>query len=137
MRGLLALAAAIALFFRRRRQHRYPMLEVTAGMDAGEQFPVQKDVVRVGAVAQDGGQKNDIVVRDVDRAVSRFHCEIVKKNGQLYLTDLRSSNGTKLEGVPLQPGQPALLRRGDRILLADVVELRFGYAREATKKKRS
>ena len=135
--GLLALAAAIALFFRRRRQHRYPMLEVTAGMDAGEQFPVQKDVVRVGAVAQDGGQKNDIVVRDVDRAISRFHCEIVKKNGQLYLTDLKSSNGTKLDGVPLQPGQPALLRRGDRILLADVVELRFGYAREATKKKQS
>ncbi len=134
--GLLALAAAIALFFRRRRQHRYPMLEITAGMDAGEQFSVQKDLVRIGAVAQDGGQKNDIVVRDVDRAISRFHCEIAKKNGQLYVTDLKSSNGTKLGGVPLQPGQPALLRRGDRILLADAVELRFGYARQATEKNR-
>ena len=133
--GLLALAAMIALFFRRRRQHRYPMLEITAGMDAGEQFPMQKDLVRIGAVAQDGGQKNDIVVRDVDRAISRFHCEIAKKNGQLYLTDLKSSNGTKLDGVPLQPGQPALLRRGDRILLADTVELRFGYARQSTTKK--
>ncbi len=134
--GLIALAAMIALFLRRRRQHRYPMLEITAGMDVGEQFSMQKDVIRIGAVAQDGGQKNDIVVRDIDRAISRFHCEIAKKNGQLYLTDLKSSNGTRLGGVPLQPGQPALLRRGDRILLADVVELRFGYARQsATKNK--
>ena len=134
--GLIAFIAMIALFFRRRRQHRYPMLEITAGMDAGEQFPMQKDVVRIGAVAQDGGQKNDIVVRDVDRAISRFHCEIAKKNGQLYLTDLKSSNGTKLGGVPLQPGQPALLRRGDRILLADTVELRFGYARQSKARNR-
>ena len=76
-------------------------------------------------------RKMDIVVPDVDRVISRFHCEISKKNGLMYVTDLRSSNGTRLEGVPLQPGQPALLRKGNRLLLADSVELRFGYARRS------
>jgi hypothetical protein len=127
--GLLALISLIALWFRRRRQQRFPMLEIINGLDAGQQFPLDKDVIRIGAVAQDGGQKNDIVVRDVDQMVSRFHCEIGRQNGQLYLTDLKSSNGTKLEGAPLDAGQPALLRGGDRINLADAVELRLGYAR--------
>lgn len=132
--GLLALVTAGALWFRRRKQAKFPMLEITDGLDAGEQFRVDKDLIRIGAVAQDGGQKNDIVVRDVDRMISRFHCEIARKNGQLYLTDLKSSNGTKLEGVPLLPGQPALLRRGNRILLANAVELRLGYATGSGKK---
>ena len=128
--GLVTLLAGLALWLRRRRQQRFPMLEITRGLDAGQQFPIEKDTVRIGAVAQDGGQKNDVVVRDVDRLISRFHCEVVRKNGQLYLTDLKSSNGTKLEGVALEPGRPMLLRRGNHILLANVVELRFGFDRK-------
>ncbi len=125
--GLVALLAAGALWLRRRKQTKFAMLEITSGLDVGEQYRVDKDLIRIGAVTQDGGQKNDIVVRDVDQMISRFHCEIARKNGQLYVTDLKSSNGTKLDGMPLKPGQPALLRRGNRILLANVVELRLGY----------
>ena len=83
---------------------------------------------------QDGGQKNDIVIRDVDHAISRFHCEVVRKNGQLYLVDLNSSNGTRLNGERLKPGTPELLRKGARIKLAESVELRFGYARDSSRK---
>ena len=109
------------------------MLEITEGLDSGQQYSLDKDKLKIGAVTQDGGQKNDIVVRDVEHAISRFHCEITRQNGQLYLTDLASRNGTKLEGKQLAAGQPALLRTGNRILLADTVELRFGYARGKTK----
>lgn len=127
--GILALLALIAAWFRRKRQQRFPMLEITDGLDSGQQYPLDKDKLKIGAVAQDGGQKNDIVVRDVEHAISRFHCEITRQNGQLYLTDLASRNGTKLDGKQLPAGQPTLLRSGSRIRLADTVELRLGYAR--------
>jgi hypothetical protein len=127
--GLLGIAGLFALWMRRRGLHRYPVLELTKGLDEGRNYSMDKDVIRIGAVSQDGGQKNDIVVRDVEHAISRFHCEVIKKDGQLYITDLKSSNGTKLDGTPLVPGQAALLRKGDRILLANSVEMRFGYTR--------
>ncbi len=125
--GLLTLLGLIAAWFTRKRQQRFPSLEVTEGLDAGKRFPIEKDLVRIGAVAQDGGQKNDIVLQDVDRAISRFHCEIRKQNGQLYLTDLKSSNGTKIDGIAVEPGRPTLLKKNALILLADSVALRFGY----------
>ena len=125
--GIVSLLAAVSLWFRRRRLQRFPMLEVTSGIDAGRTFRIDKDQTCIGAVLQDGGQKNDIVIRDVEHAVSRFHCEIVKRNGQLYLQDLNSSNGTRVDGERLKPGSAALLRRGTRIQMAETVELRFGY----------
>jgi hypothetical protein len=127
--GVLALVALLAVWFRRKRQQRYPMLEMTEGLDTGQQYPIEKDKLKIGAVAQDGGQKNDIVVRDVEHAISRFHCEITRQNGQLYLTDLASRNGTKLEGKQIPAGEPTLLRSGNRIRLADTAEFRLGYAR--------
>ena len=127
--GILALLALVFAWFRRKRQQRFPMLEITDGLDSGQQYPLDKDKLKIGAVAQDGGQKNDIVVRDVEHAISRFHCEITRQNGQLYLTDLASRNGTRLDGKQLPAGQPTLLRTGNRITLADTAELRLGYSR--------
>ena len=132
--GLLALISLIAVWIRRKRQQRFPMLEITNGLDLGEQFALDKDLIRIGAVAQDGGQKNDVVIRDVDHLISRFHCEIQKKDGLLYVTDLKSSNGSTLEGVPLTPGQPALLRKGARLVLANSAELRLGFGRRSKPK---
>ncbi|MGI4853923.1 MAG: family 16 glycoside hydrolase [Janthinobacterium lividum] len=125
--GLVAALAAGLMWFRRRKTERFPMLEVTSGLDSGRTYRLEKDKVSIGAVPQDGGQKNDIVVRDVEHAISRFHCEVVKRNGQLYLQDLNSSNGTKVDGERLKPGNAALLRKGTKIQLAGTVEMRFGY----------
>ncbi len=132
--GALGLIALIAVWIRRKRQQRYPMLEITQGLDLGEQYALDKDLIRIGAVSQDGGQKNDIVVRDVERMISRFHCQIDKKGGLLYLTDLGSSNGTLLDGKTLTPNQPALLRKGNRISLANVTEFRLGFGRRSKAK---
>ena len=125
--GLVALLAGLAAWFRRRKTERFPMLEVVTGLDSGRTYRIEKDQTRIGAVPQDGGQKNDIVVRDVEHAISRFHCEVVRRNGQLYVQDLNSSNGTRVDGERLKPGNAALLRKGTRIQLAGTVELRFGY----------
>jgi pSer/pThr/pTyr-binding forkhead associated (FHA) protein len=113
------------------------VLEITHGLDQGQVYPIEKDVIRIGAVAQDGGQRNEIIIRDIEHAVSRFHCEIVKRDGQLYVSDLNSSNGTSVNGTSIKPGNPEPLRKGSRILLANTVELRFSYDRAAKAKKSS
>jgi hypothetical protein len=133
--GFLALMGIVAAWLRRRKMQRYPVLEITRGLDQGQIYPIEKDVIRIGAVAQDGGQRNEIIIRDIEHAVSRFHCEIVKRDGQLYVSDLNSSNGTCVNGASIKPGNPELLRKGSRILLAHAVELRFGYDRTAKVKK--
>jgi hypothetical protein len=129
--GVLGLAGLIALWMRRRRQQKYPVLALIRGLDTGRRYPLDKPTVRIGAIAQDGGQKNDIVVRDVEHAVSRFHCEIQQSNGQLYITDLNSSNGTRINGEFLDPGKPTLLRKGAKLDLGGSVELEFNYDRRS------
>lgn len=129
--GVVALAGMVAMWIRRRRQHRYAVLEIIRGLESGKSYPLDRDLIRIGAVPQHGSQKNDIVIQDVEHAISRFHCEIARKNGQLYLTDLRSSNGTLINGEPVQPGSPALLRRGSKVTLANSVELRLTTKRRA------
>jgi hypothetical protein len=98
--GILALFGAGGLFWRTRRQVRFPVLHVVHGLDQGRVYPVDRDIIRIGGIAQDGGQKNDIVIRDVEHMVSRFHCEVVKKNGEFFLVDTNSSNGTSVNGEP-------------------------------------
>ncbi len=131
--GLFGLAGLIAWWLRSRKRKRYPVLEMVQGLDSGRKYPLEKDIVRIGAVAQDGGQKNDIVVRDVEHAISRFHCELRKQDGDFYLVDMNSSNGTRLNGETVAPGRPALVRRGGRIGLANSVELRLEYDRKREK----
>ena len=132
--GIVGFIALIMLWLRRRKQQRHPVLEVTRGLDSGQRYAIAKDKVCIGAISQDAGKKNDVVVRDVEHMISRFHCEIERRGGQLYVSDLHSSNGTYLNGMLLKPNAPALLRRGARIDLGGSVELQLTYDRETQKK---
>lgn len=54
-----------------------------------------------------------------DSSVSRIHaCVSVGEDGQLYIRDLNSTNGTIINGVGLRPEESAVIRCGD--------EIRFG-----------
>lgn len=53
-------------------------------------------------------------------SVSRTHAKISNKEGQYYLTDLESRNGTFVCGLRQKPGVRVLLKEGDKI--------RFGNA---------
>lgn len=55
--------------------------------------------------------------------ISKKHCVIQydEKMGQSVLVDKQSTNGTKLNGQPLTPGQPYPLHAGDMIQLDDRV----------------
>jgi predicted component of type VI protein secretion system len=95
-------------------------LEMVEGPQPGEVFKLAKDTTRVGAVAAE----SDIVIADPFRKISRRHCEISRSGKHYFLTDC-STNGTEINGKPAPKGEPVLLRKGDRIALADDVVLRF------------
>ncbi len=61
-----------------------------------------------------------------DLNVSRIHLALVAENGGLYVEDLRSSNGTLLNGVKIPPGRRYLLSDGDVITAGDsAIKLEF------------
>lgn len=51
--------------------------------------------------------------------VSRFHAKFIMQGEQVYLTDLNSTNGTRINGRALNVRDRELLADGDRILFAD------------------
>ena len=59
------------------------------------------------------GREGDIML--VDASISRRHAQIESTDGTLTLEDLGSTNGTKLNGTPLSPGEKKPLAGGDSI----------------------
>lgn len=55
-----------------------------------------------------GGEKN---------GVSRVHAAIADHEGQVFITDLDSTNGTRINGLALTPNQPYRLYEGDEVEL--------------------
>ena len=53
-----------------------------------------------------------------ERGLSRLHAAIQRFGDEFTVTDLRSSNGTWLNGKRLEPEVPAALRSGDRLKLS-------------------
>ncbi len=53
-----------------------------------------------------------------DNGVSRLHAAIrISEDGKATITDLGSSNGTRLNGLKIPPNIPQPLSEGDRVLL--------------------
>jgi len=65
-----------------------------------------------------GREFGDILFPE-DLNVSRIHLAIVAESGGLYVEDLRSSNGTLLNGVKIPPGRRYLLSDGDVVTAGD------------------
>jgi hypothetical protein len=116
--GLLVILVLPVFFWRRRGKTITAYLIALDGVDKGKRYLLNQEVTHIGGVAMDGGKKNEVLVRDPDRQVSRFHCEVHKRDKSCYLIDLDSSNGTFLHNRPLQPGVAAKLREGDQFGLA-------------------
>ena len=59
------------------------------------------------------------VVIPFNHMISRVHCRIDKRDQQVLITDLKSTNGTFVNRIRLQPNQPHLLSNGDVVRLAN------------------
>ena len=53
-------------------------------------------------------------------SISRTHCAIRYEDGEYFIEDLRSSNGTTLNETTVNPGSPLKLKDGDALKLADI-----------------
>ena len=95
-------------------------VEVVEGPDSGAQHLATGARLTVGT-----HESNEL--RVTDRSVSRFHCELVVASGQVVLRDLRSMNGTQVDGVPVLA---APLRDGATISLGRTT-LRFALTEGA------
>lgn len=127
--GLIGL---LAWFFAMRRR-RDPYIEVIAGLDKGKRFNIDKEVVMVGAIPEDGGMKNDIVLRDAERMISRFHAQFRYRDGKLYIVDTNSYNGTFVDRKRIEPGRPVQVRNGSRITFAGTCTVKVGFERRKKK----
>lgn len=65
-----------------------------------------------------GREFGDILLPE-DLNVSRIHFALIAEHGGLYVEDLRSSNGSLLNGVKIPPGRRYLLSDGDVITAGD------------------
>src|SRR5207249_5510661 len=62
-------------------------------------------------------EDNDVVLDD--SRVSRHHARIERTDGGIRVSDLGSANGTRLNGVELEPKVPQTLRPGDSVGIGD------------------
>ncbi len=86
-------------------------------------LPCNKELL-VGRSDQRRGIYPDIDLSQEGEAaygVSRRHATITCSEDGFYVTDLQSSNGTRIDGVPLTPHEPTLVRPGQHIWLGGLV----------------
>jgi len=125
--GVLVVAGIVMLILRQRGP-KQPYLEIVDGPDKGRRYLINQEVLHLGAVAEDGGNHNEVVIPDPLRSVSAFHCEVRQHEGRLYLLDCDSANGTFLNGRRIHPRQPVLLKKGARLRLAEGCTLRLVFS---------
>ena len=88
-------------------------LVVVQGAEAGKEYPITRAVIL-------GRQKGvDILIRD--EGTSREHAKVYGQDGDFYVIDLQSRNGTIVEGMRISRRQ---LNHGDSITVGKTV-LRF------------
>jgi pSer/pThr/pTyr-binding forkhead associated (FHA) protein len=84
------------------------------GPERGRSFKLREGVNFVGRSLD-----NDVHVEET--TVSRKHLKILQKGEQYFITDLKSLNGTYLDGASLHPGQEVEVREGVPIAIGKCV----------------
>lgn len=84
-----------------------PAIQLPMLIDSsGREHPLRPGVTAVG-------REGDILLSD--GRVSRRHAQVTNENGTLYAEDLGSTNGTKVNGDRLAPGERRTLAGGDKL----------------------
>jgi hypothetical protein len=78
--------------------------------DGGSDIPLESPVVLIG-------RHPDCDVRFISPRVSRRHCSLIKLAGEVWVRDLGSSNGIRINDRKVQGGR---LKRGDELSIADL-----------------
>jgi hypothetical protein len=89
-------------------------IQILKGPMEGLQLEIDKEVIFVGRSAA-----NDIKIRD--ETVSRKHLKIFSVESCYFIEDLKSKNGTMINGEPLDAGFARLITENDRIQIGSTV----------------
>lgn len=92
-------------------------LIVLAGSNVGEMYRVEEGETFVGR-----GQQ--ATIRLNDDGISRKHARIFQHGGEVLIEDMKSANGTVVNGLPVTT---QLLKDGDKIRLGSTTILKFTY----------
>jgi len=99
-----------------------PVLVVQSGPLSGQRWTIPPEGILIGR-----GEDCDVTIPD--RQVSRQHIRVHRQEGEIYLEDLGSKNGTWVNGQAVSGSVP--LKDGDLIQVALVLQILF-VASDAT-----
>lgn len=99
-------------------------LKILEGIDRGKVYSDLAPPITIG-------REDDNAVRLNDERVSRFHAKIQQSDGKLILTDLQSTNGTRVNGYPVHI---RVLQHGDHIWIGRCLLV---YDEESRRDKKS
>ena len=68
-----------------------------------------------------GKLSNEVDCRINDSSVSRLHAKILKRDGDIFILDLNSTNGTTVDGERLVMGEERQITVNSNIMLGNVV----------------
>ena len=91
----------------------YGRLDVFVPDGPIQTFPLSEKTVSVGR------STGNTIALD-NNTISRYHFTLTHDEGQVYVTDLESANGTFLDGVKLPTNERRLLLDGDEILIGNL-----------------
>ena len=94
-----------------------PYFIVLAGSNLGKMFKIDADDVIIG-------RSSEARVRLEDDGISRKHARVFMDHGELWIEDLKSANGTIING---QRADRQKLRDGDKIQVGATTILKFTY----------
>ncbi len=73
------------------------------------------------------GRADDVAIKLPADYVSRRHCEILERDGAVFLRDLGSTNGTSIDGEPVPPDAEVPVRSGGLIQIGGYrIRVEFG-----------
>jgi hypothetical protein len=95
-------------------------LVIERGGRIGKEFPITGIETNIGRWDADSGIFPDVDLDedDPEAKISRRHARIVNHNGQYFIEDLGSTNGTFVNrGRRLLPGKRHMLQNGDEVIV--------------------
>lgn len=96
----------------------HPHMVVLAGQSVGRTFRIELQETGIG-------RSEEAAIRLYDDGVSRRHARIIRSGADVWLEDLESANGTRVNGEPIVRH---LLQDGDKIGLGGRTVLRFAHS---------
>lgn len=97
----------------------YPKLMVLSEKFRGLVFELKEDSVSVGR-----NDQRDICIKDP--SLSSYHCDFIHTEDGYFVCDRDSTNGTRLNNVPLNPEEMYPLKNSDLLQLGSV-EVMFDF----------